>query len=75
MEPINVWPLISPLIRVGALLLMALGVGMFAAFYIDYRMKLMEYPMHERKRYRTLGFEIGTVVMVALGSLAMFLPV
>ncbi|WP_440216234.1 hypothetical protein [Chromobacterium piscinae] len=75
MHPIDAMPYFFPLIRVAALLLMALGVGMFAAFYIDYRMKLMEYPMHERKRYRTLGFEIGTVVMVALGSLAMFLPV
>ncbi|MGC0154837.1 hypothetical protein ACPRNU_20460 [Chromobacterium vaccinii] len=75
MEPINVWPFVFPFIRIGALLLMALGVGMFAAFYIDYRMKLMEYPMHERKRFRTLGFETGTVVVVALGSLVMFLPV
>ncbi|MEN6082926.1 hypothetical protein [Chromobacterium piscinae] len=74
MEPINAWPFIFPLIRVATLLLIALGVGMFAAIYIDYRMKLMEYPMHERKRYRTLGFEVGTVVIVTLGSLVMFLP-
>ncbi|SUX53644.1 Uncharacterised protein [Chromobacterium vaccinii] len=40
----------------------------------DFPLCKLLYPMHERKRFRTLGFEIGTVVMVALGSLVMFMP-
>ncbi|AOZ48831.1 hypothetical protein [Chromobacterium vaccinii] len=74
MEPINVWPFISPLIRVAALLLMALIVGMFAAAYVNHRMLLMDYPYQQRRKWRTLAFEACSVAIVALGSLMLFLP-
>ncbi|QRO33976.1 hypothetical protein [Chromobacterium violaceum] len=71
---IDVMPFISPLIRVGALLLMALMVGMFAAAYVNHRMLLMDYPNQQRRKWRTLAFEASTVAIVALGSLVLFLP-
>ncbi|QIY81493.1 hypothetical protein [Chromobacterium violaceum] len=71
---IDVMPFMFPIIRVGALLLMALIVGMFAASFVNYRMQLLEYPDQQRKKWRLLAFELSTVVMVALGSLVMFLP-
>ncbi|VEB42971.1 Uncharacterised protein [Chromobacterium violaceum] len=40
---IDVMPFMFPIIRVGALLLMALIVGMFAAAYVNHRMLLMDY--------------------------------
>ncbi|MGY8624319.1 hypothetical protein [Chromobacterium violaceum] len=71
---IDVMPFMFPIIRVGALLLMALIVGMFAASFVNYRLLLLEYPDQRRRKWRLLAFELSTVVIVALGSLVMFVP-
>ncbi|WP_043614256.1 hypothetical protein [Chromobacterium violaceum] len=63
------------IIRVGALLLMALIVGMFAAAYVNHRMLLMDYPDQQRRKWRTLAFEVSTVAIVALGAVVVFLPI
>ncbi|OBU85857.1 hypothetical protein [Chromobacterium subtsugae] len=73
MDLLDVTPFVLSFIRLGALLLIACAVGAFAAFYVDHRMALMEYPMHMRKRYRTLAFEFSTLAVVVLGSLETFL--
>ncbi|MCD0493861.1 hypothetical protein LQD23_16390 [Chromobacterium violaceum] len=74
MHPIDAVPYFFPIIRVGALLMIALIVGIFAASFVNYRMQLLEYPDHQRKKWRLLAFELSTVAMVVLGSLVMFLP-
>ncbi|WP_043617706.1 hypothetical protein [Chromobacterium violaceum] len=71
---IDVMPFMFPIIRVGALLLMALIVGMFAATYVNHRMLLMDYPDQQRRKWRTLAFELSTVAIVALGSIVVFMP-
>ncbi|OVE45674.1 hypothetical protein [Chromobacterium violaceum] len=75
MHPIDAVPYFFPLIRVGALLMIALVVGIFAASFVNHRMLLMDYPDQQRRRWRTLAFEVSTVAIVTLGAIVVFLPI
>ncbi|PRP68712.1 hypothetical protein BUE93_20825 [Chromobacterium amazonense] len=72
--PIDFMPIIYPFIRLAALLLVALVVGVFAAAYVNHRMRLMEYPDSQRRKWRTLAFEASSLFIAVLGAIVVYLP-